>query len=167
MAVSGKIFQEEISKAAPDQTAGLFIRAMEESDLEQVVAMEKRIFRDPWTLEHFRAELYKSPYSYSHVALWQGKIIGYVIVWCIVDELHIANLAVDLPYRRMGIGRGLLQFALDLGRQKGMKRALLEVRRSNVGAIALYRKFGFQQVGIRRHYYRPEGEDAILMQKSL
>jgi len=167
MAVGSEIFQGEVSKAVPDQSAGLSIRAMEESDLEEVVAIEKRLFRDPWTREHFRSELYDSPHSCAYVALWQGKRVGYIIVWCIADELHIANLAVDVPYRQRGIGQELLQWALDLGRRKGAKRALLEVRRSNAVAIALYRKFGFQQVGIRRRYYRPEGEDAILMEKTL
>ena len=79
------------------------------------------------------------------------------------DEIHILNVAVDPPRRRQGIARALIAETVERGRKLKCNIATLEVRRSNVGAIDLYKSFGFRQVGIRPNYYVDEGEDAIVM----
>jgi ribosomal-protein-alanine N-acetyltransferase len=90
-------------------------------------------------------------------------IVGMIVSWVILDELHIATLAVRPDYRRQGIGEGILTKALQDGREAGTRHALLEVRAGNDAAQNLYRKFGFKAVGKRPKYYKDNGEDAILM----
>jgi ribosomal-protein-alanine N-acetyltransferase len=81
------------------------------------------------------------------------------------DELHINNLAVDPHWRRRGIARTLLDAALERGRVRGARRAFLEVRASNVEALALYRRHGFEAAGIRKGYYDHPVEDAVVMRR--
>jgi [ribosomal protein S18]-alanine N-acetyltransferase len=89
--------------------------------------------------------------------------VGYHCAWVVFDELHLQNLAVHPDWRRKGIGSLLVRHALELGRGKKTRTAILEVRRSNEEALGLYRKFGFEVVGVRRNYYPEEGEDALVM----
>lgn len=85
------------------------------------------------------------------------------VVWFIVDEVHIATIAVDLEYRRMRIGQKLLAAILKDALVSGARHAFLEVRETNTAAREMYRKFGFVEVGKRPHYYSDTHEDAILM----
>ena len=89
-------------------------------------------------------------------------ICGYIIFWLVADEVHIQNIVVAEPYRRRGLGRLLLHFAIAQGMNQEFEQALLEVRESNVGAIALYHQYQFVIVGTRENYYR-NGETALLM----
>jgi len=86
-----------------------------------------------------------------------------IVVWFIIDEAHIATLAVHPSYRGFGVAKCLLTTALKSALDKGMKLATLEVRANNHAAQALYRHFGFENVGQRRRYYRDNNEDAIIM----
>lgn len=79
------------------------------------------------------------------------------------DELHINNLAVHPRWRRRRIAQALLIEALEHGRRRGAERAVLEVRASNLPALSLYRRYGFEPVGIRRQYYSHPVEDAVIM----
>ena len=92
-----------------------------------------------------------------------AALAGMIATWFIIDEVHVANIAVHPDYRRLGIGRKLLAHALLHSAYKGANTAMLEVRRSNQGAQALYAQFGFTEVGVRVHYYRDNNEDALLM----
>jgi ribosomal-protein-alanine N-acetyltransferase len=93
-----------------------------------------------------------------------APIAGYICTYHITDELHINNLAVDPRWRRRGVARALLQAALEGGRRNRARRAILEVRVSNVAAQGLYRAFGFETAGIRRRYYAQPAEDALVME---
>jgi ribosomal-protein-alanine N-acetyltransferase len=84
-------------------------------------------------------------------------------MWLIVDEAHIATLATHPGFRRQGIGERLLLTALAAAREEGARRAFLEVRAGNLGAQALYKKYGFSVDGVRPRYYKDNNEDAILM----
>lgn len=104
--------------------------------------------------------------------LWSARIrpfegerawVGYLLTWLVADELHILNVATDPDFRRHGIGHALIERAIDFAREKHLRLMLLEVRRSNVPAIRLYRSFGFCVLSIRRGYYSDNGEDAIEM----
>src|SRR4030067_1421735 len=86
-----------------------------------------------------------------------------IVMWLIVDEAHIATLAVEPEYRRQGIGRNLLATALREAAHIGMREATLEVRANNLAAQRLYQKFMFEIVGFRPHYYRDNSEDALIM----
>ena len=89
------------------------------------------------------------------------------MVWLVVDEAHIATIAVDPDFRRRAIGRRLLNTALFTSWRKGMLRATLEVRAGNLIAQNLYRSLGFTEVGRRYHYYRDNNEDALLLTVAL
>jgi ribosomal-protein-alanine N-acetyltransferase len=90
-------------------------------------------------------------------------VCGMVVVWLILDETHIATLGVHPDYRGLGIGKRLLTVALEETARHGANQATLEVRESNTIAQNIYRKFGFENVGRRRRYYRDNREDAVLM----
>lgn len=130
--------------------------------MPEVVALEQAAFRRPWTAEVFEREL-GLPFSRIVIARAGDDVVGYVCHWIGEDALEVQNVAVHPTWRRRSIGRRLLSMALDEGRRAGARRALLEVRRYNHGAIALYRELGFRETGFRPRYY-DDGEDAILME---
>jgi ribosomal-protein-alanine N-acetyltransferase len=138
------------------------------SDIDALLVIENQSFQSPWPRQHFESEL-SQPYSQTLLArLMAGKeIVGYVIYWTIVDELHILNLAVSPGYRRRGIASSLLREALRLAPAVSLKTAWLEVRPSNQAALALYQSLGFELVMTRKRYYSDSGEDALILCRSL
>jgi len=92
----------------------------------------------------------------------EARAVGYLLSWHVVDELHILQVAAAKLDRRKGVGRALVDHALAYAARERVHLVLLEVRRSNVAAIALYRRVGFVANHIRRRYY-PDGEDALEM----
>ncbi|MDZ7343624.1 MAG: ribosomal protein S18-alanine N-acetyltransferase [candidate division KSB1 bacterium] len=145
---------------------GAHRRPMRPADLDEVTAIEKRNFHDPWTRRAFLAEIEAWPTSQPLVAVYENQIIGYIVPWFVADELQIANLAVHEAFRRRGLAGQLLTQVCEVAHQQGCRAAHLEVRRSNVAARQFYARLGFQETGRRRHYYSHE-EDAILMTKNL
>lgn len=144
------------------------LRPMELADLPQVEALDRESFPTPWPENAFRYELTRNPHSICWVAELPpvGKltrIIGSIVVWLVMDEAHIASLAVDRAFRQRGIGCQLMAQALLLCLEGGARLAMLEVRAGNLAAQKLYQKFGFTAVGIRKGYYQDTHEDAILM----
>lgn len=93
----------------------------------------------------------------------RGRILGVAGMWLIVDEAHLTTIAVRSEYRGRGFGEVILVKALDITRQLGFRVMTLEVRVSNVAAQSLYKKYGFQTVGLRRRYYTDNNEDALIM----
>lgn len=89
-------------------------------------------------------------------------VVGYVLTWHVADELHVMNVATRADRRRRGVGRALVAAAVEYARGHAIKHVLLEVRRSNAAAIALYRVFGFFAMGVRARYYADD-EDAVEM----
>ncbi len=143
------------------------IRAMQTADLVQVQYIDRNSFSLPWPTSAYNYEL-SNPQSLLWVAEIPGeekppKIIGMIVMWLIVDEAHIATLAVEPEYKRQGIGRNLLAIALREAAHIGMREATLEVRANNLVAQSLYQKFKFEIVGFRPHYYRDNSEDALIM----
>ncbi len=147
----------------------LVIDAMRPEDLTRVLAIEVTSFSLPWTREMFEGDLTREDVAVMLVARVPGQgvpppIAGYICTYLLTDELHINNLAVHPRWRRCGVARALLEAALARGRQDRARRAILEVRASNVAAQALYRSFGFETAGIRRRYYAQPAEDALVME---
>jgi ribosomal-protein-alanine N-acetyltransferase len=144
------------------------LRPMTNADLDQVEAIDRISFPKPWPRNAFRNELMRKSRSICWVAEWHAAdsspiVVASIVIWLVVDEAHIGTLAVTPEYRRCGIAQSLLARALIECTQRGAKVALLEVRESNLAAQSLYRRFGFQPVGLRREYYKDNHEDAILM----
>lgn len=154
--------------------AEVVIREMCMSDLPQILEIERLSFTTPWELSSFKYELgYK--HSILEVAvlreasLGEERVVGYVCIRVIFDAAHILNLAVLPELRRRGIGSRLLQNALEeLKRLRpDIEFVMLEVRESNIPAIKLYEKFGFNIIGKRAGYYQIPKEDAVIMGKEI
>jgi ribosomal-protein-alanine N-acetyltransferase len=144
------------------QPAGeVLLRPLVASDLPAVLRIEQVSFSVPWTQASFLHELH-NPHGRLLAAEWEGQVIGYLCCWLVADEVHILDVAVHPDHRRRGVGRLLLRAILAEARQRGTCSASLDVRRSNLPAIALYQECGFYEAAVRRRYYA-NGEDALLM----
>ena len=141
----------------------LLIRKMLMNDLEQVTQIDAASFSLPWPARSFQFELTDNPASRSWVAELDGLVVGMIVAWLIVDDIHIATLAVYPEYRRRGVGRALLTHALTAAKAEGALRSFLEVRESNLAARKMYLNFGFVEDGLRKRYYKDNNENAVLM----
>ncbi len=141
----------------------LNVRKMTVEDIPAVVELDQKSFSLPWPERSFRFELTDNPASRCWVAEVDGKIVGMIVVWLIVDEAHVATLATHPDFRRHGIAKKLLSHALRYLIYEGAQSSFLEVRESNIAAQEMYRQFGYQESGRRRRYYKDNDEDAILM----
>ena len=149
-------------------TKTILVRPMDIGDLDQVLAIENLSFSLPWPTSAYQYELNENPLSLLWVAETQflnekSEIVGMIVVWLIVDEAHIATLAVHPDHRRHGLAQTLLATALSESIHRGMRSATLEVRAGNLAAQSLYLGFRFKIVGRRPRYYRDNNEDALIM----
>jgi ribosomal-protein-alanine N-acetyltransferase len=141
---------------------------MELGDLAEVAELESEIFPDPWSADSFLAEVERSEDVGYPVVLRDGtELVAYAVVWFIVDEIHIGNIAVHPDRQGRGVGTALFRHLIDEGRRRRMKFATLEVRPSNTRAVELYRRFGFRQIARRKNYYRTDREDALVFALAL
>ena len=139
------------------------IRPMTTQDVEAVLAIEQSVQAYPWTRGNFTDALNSGYLCY--VDQGAEKLRGFAILMPGVDEAELLNIGVALCHQRKGLGRYLLGRMFDVAASRRMQRIFLEVRASNTAAIALYRSAGFEQVGLRRGYYRNAAgsEDALVM----
>jgi len=153
-------------ETSPFTEWGAQLRRMRAPDIEPVLEIEQRNFRDPWTRRAFLAEIEAAPVSQPLVVEHDGRIIGYVVPWFVADELQIANIAIHENFRRRGLARQIITHLCEAAQQKKCKVAHLEVRHTNAAARQLYESLGFKTTTVRRAYYGP-AEDALLMSKNL
>ena len=142
-------------------------RRMTAGDLGAVVAIEESIYAHPWTPRNFSDSLTAGYHCW--IVECACGIAGYTVVAVAADEAHLLNLSIAGPLQRRGLGRGLLSFVLKLARDYAARSILLEVRASNVAALALYAAAGFAEIGVRKGYY-PDGggrEDALVLRTEL
>lgn len=154
-------------------------------DIGEVMEIEHDSFPSPWSARAYRHDLLENDLSHYFVVRQRSlerpelsllarvrrslgvgirpAILGYGGFWLMAGEAHISTIAVQPNWRRRGIGELLLVAMLDRATELGAEIATLEVRVSNVTARNLYHKYGFQQVGLRRRYYRDRDEDALIM----
>jgi ribosomal-protein-alanine N-acetyltransferase len=137
---------------------------MTQKDVQTITQLEEEIFPDPWTLKSFQTEIENNKFSYPCLIEEKGNILGYAVVWYYSGEIHIGNFAVKHTSRKKGLGKLLLEHILH--KFSNYEMAFLEVRKSNLPAINLYKKFGFEELYIREFYYT-NGEDAIVMGRKL
>lgn len=140
---------------------------MRPEDLDEVLAIERVSFSMPWSRGAFLYEMQQNRVARCWVMHEDGRVLGYLCLWEIAEELHITNIAVHPTCRRQGIGRELLRGVLDDARQRKLRLVVLEVRPSNTEARTLYETFGFRIIGRRRGYYYDTGEDALVMEAEL
>ncbi len=145
-------------------TAVLILRDMDYGDVEAVMRIEQSIYPYPWTTGNFIDSL-DSGYT-CMVAELDGALVGYVVLMPSVDEAHLLTIGIASEHQRKGLGEEILSRMMAMAHDSGINRIILEVRPSNTPALALYRKCGFQQIGLRRGYYPADNdtrEDAIVM----
>lgn len=138
-------------------------RKMTLHDVNKVYEIEKESFTLAWTKEAFEQEMVKNEFAYYVVAETEEDIIGYCGMWLVIDEAHITNIAISPSQRGKKLGEALMKAAIDAAKAHGAKLMTLEARVSNIVAINLYKKLGFQNGGIRKGYYTDNQEDAIVM----
>ncbi len=143
------------------------IRKMTLDDLDGIMEIEVEAFPVPWPREAYEKEITKNELAYYVVAESEGEIVGYAGLWEVVGEGHITNVAVRKECRGQGISTLLMQALLNRMLELNFYGMTLEVRVSNVRAQALYQKFGFESEGLRKSYYSDNGEDAIMMWRTI
>ena len=132
-------------------------------DLEAILEIEQVAFKSPWPRGVFEME-FQNNRAYNIVCVDNtGTLVGYCLSWLIYDEIHILKVAVDESCQNQGLGRSMIEDTLEYFIAKGANHAILEVRLDNVSAIALYEKLGFEEIRIRKNYYRETNEDALVM----
>lgn len=142
----------------------IVLTKMTPAHVAQIAELEKICFSDPWSARSIASEL-ENPLSLWLVALDGEAIAGYIGSQSVLDEADMMNLAVAPGYRRQGLGERLVLALLDRLGNRGVCRLSLEVRDSNVPALALYTKLGFRQIGLRPNYYLEPREDARILRK--
>jgi ribosomal-protein-alanine N-acetyltransferase len=136
-------------------------------DVTAIVAIENAAFSDPWSANAFHEALTHPAVFFACARRGGADIAGYVVAWFAADEGEIANLAVSPNAWGGGVGRALLNSALEVAASRGAAAVYLEVRDSNERARRLYRSSGFEEVGRRRRYYRHPVEDAIVLRRAM
>ncbi len=149
-------------ETAPEHAEPAGVRKLVYSDLPAVLSIERRAFVTPWSLAMFVLELSK-PSGICLAARDESRMVGYLVCSSYGEVWHLMNIAVEPDRRRAGIATTLVRRLFD---EVGSgARIMLEVRASNLGAIAMYRRFGFATAGHRRRYYQDNGEDALVMER--
>lgn len=143
------------------------LRAMEESDLQSVIAIENAVYEFPWSEKIFR-DCLKIGYV-CKVYYIGGEILGYGIMSIGIGECHLLNICIRPESQRLGLGSNLVEYLIDIGHQRRAQMAFLEVRVSNLAAHRIYTRLGFDEIGVRSRYYPAHGgrEDAVILAKAL
>ncbi len=144
-------------------SAELVLRRLRPEDVEQVVEIEREAFTTPWQADTFASLLDREGVELVVLAEPDGTVVGYAVLWCILDQGELANIAIVPAGRSEGLGGRLLEHVMKLARGRGVDRVYLEVRASNRAAAALYARSGFVEVGRRKGYYDRPKEDALVM----
>lgn len=160
-----------MTAAAASLLRAALFRRMTVGDLPAVAAIEQTIYTHPWTPGNFSDSL-ASGYE-CWVMERDGQLLAYAILMTAAGEAHLLNISVQADRQRQGLGTAMLHFLCKLARDYRADTMFLEVRASNAGARALYRREGFSEIGLRKGYYPAGGaglasrEDAITMAKPL
>jgi len=138
-------------------------RPMTAADLDAIMEIEPHIYSHPWTRGNFADSLKSANNAW--VLMHNEEIIGYALMMMVLDEAHLLNLSISKAYQKQGLGRLLLEHMISIAQTLNAANMFLEVRASNISAIALYENIGFNEMAVRRGYYPAHHgrEDAILM----
>ncbi len=141
----------------------LIIRRLNVDDVAAILIIERLSFSLPWTEGDYRRELTENQLAHYYGCFAGNELIAFAGFWQILDEGHIANVAVHPLSRAKGIGKILMQHIMAASQALGGARMTLEVRAGNNVAQKLYQNLGFKAVGVRPHYYSDNNEDAVIM----
>ncbi len=157
--MSGEVLGEVIDVVGGDW----IIRLVERRDVRELLAIEQAQFPEPWSRGMLLDEITNVATRRYTVAVREGRILGYLGVMFVLDELHVNTLGVAPGEEGRGVATSLLDDAWADAAARGITRATLEVAVSNERAQRLYWRYGFAPVGVRRRYYERTGEDALVM----
>ncbi|MGV2928672.1 ribosomal protein S18-alanine N-acetyltransferase [Macrococcus capreoli] len=144
------------------EQSGLTIRKMVSEDVPSIYEIEQKAFPSgSWTLDAFYHELEKNEFAHYFTMLQDGKVVGYLGMWIVIDQAQITTVAIDETLRGKGLGRLLLEYVMNYARIT-CEMMSLEVREENLAARRLYESLGFTYGGVRRDYYGPN-QDAKVM----
>ena len=143
------------------------IVAMELMHLDQVLTIEQEIFALPWSRNDFIYELQENKYAHYSVLVSDEKVVAFCGLWCLFDQAQITNIAVTKANQKKGNGSLLMNHMLQTAINFGCETISLEVRVSNIQAISMYKKYGFEILSVRKGYYQDNHEDAYLMMKAI
>ncbi len=141
----------------------MLIREMTVKDISQVVEIENACFSLPWSEKSFQESIIREDTLFLVSEEQVSIITGYIGMYISYDEGSITNVAVSPEYRKKGFGEALVSAAKEKAREKQVEKIFLEVRVSNSPAIALYKKMGFENLGVRKNFYDHPREDAYIM----
>ena len=140
------------------------IHRAEEQDIDRIAELEKKIFSDGWSRQAV-SDTFGQKNAVIFGAYDGGVLVGYLIVYYVLDEGEIARIAVEESFRRQGAAGAMLAELAGFCKEKGITKLMLEVRQGNKTAIAFYKAHGFKEDGVRRGYYKEPSEDAVLMSR--
>lgn len=159
-----RVSQAERERARREQASKITVHRMNPEEAAAAAEMEYQIFSDAWS-ERAVLDTLENERTICLAAEKAGQLIGYLFAYTAADEADIARIAVIKEARKQGAGKALIQELERVGKEQGVKRLLLDVRRSNAAARRFYEKLGFQENGIRSGFYENPEEDAVLMSR--
>lgn len=142
-----------------------FIEA-DENNIEEIIKLENKCFTSPWTKNMFLSEILNEN-TFLFILIENTSVVGYISLFKVLDEIHINNIAVDPDLQRQGYASMIMNKSIKIAKKLFVDYITLEVRVSNIPAIHLYKKYGFETAGARKNYYKIPNEDALIMTKKL
>ncbi len=143
------------------------VKKLSSEHLGGAAELEKLCFSAPWSEDSLAILCKEGGVGYAAIGENDGTVLAYGGMLTVLDEGQITNIATHPEYRRRGLGEAVVRALIEYGEQNGINVISLEVRESNVGAIALYEKLGFEKVGIRKNFYSSPRENGIVMIKNM
>ena len=145
--------------------AKIRVRIAKSSDLDDIYELDMQTFAMPWSKEALSYDILENDNAFVIVAEYEGEFAGYADIWTVLDEADLNSIAVRVDFRRKGIGDAIMLAMTEILSANGVATINLEVRVSNMPAIKLYKKYGFNECGVRPGYYLDNGEDALIMKR--
>ena len=145
--------------------AKIRVRIAKSSDLDDIYDLDVQTFAMPWSKEALSYDILENDNAFVIVAEYEGEFAGYADIWTVLDEADLNSIAVIVDFRRKGIGDAIMLAMTEMLSANGVATINLEVRVSNMPAIKLYKKYGFNECGVRPGYYLDNGEDALIMKR--
>ena len=145
--------------------AKIRVRIAKSSDLDDIYELDVQTFAMPWSKEALSYDILENDNAFVIVAEYEGEFAGYADIWTVLDEADLNSIAVRVDFRRKGIGDAIMLAMIEMLSANGVATINLEVRVSNMPAIKLYKKYGFNECGVRPGYYLDNGEDALIMKR--
>ncbi|WP_306473318.1 ribosomal protein S18-alanine N-acetyltransferase [Mogibacterium diversum] len=145
--------------------AKIRVRIAKSSDLDDIYELDMQTFAMPWSKEALSYDILENDNAFVIVAEYEGEFAGYADIWTVLDEADLNSIAVRVDFRRKGIGDAIMLAMTEMLSANGVATINLEVRVSNMPAIKLYKKYGFNECGVRPGYYLDNGEDALIMKR--